>query len=333
MKKAAQIILGYDHHDEGRALDLHEKLKARGFRPWQNSHEIVGSQQWTVTMRKVVPESDFVFICLSKSTVNQYGILGKELPIIMDILFTKPLENTKAVYLCLDDIEIPKSLPHLDRIDCFREDGLQRLMTFLCENVELRGMIKPIRLRTSPRTLDESQLTAMLRENNFYDGLKNGGGRGIDHQYELLDFAGEKVVLDHTTGLCWQQDGSPNAMTYANIDRYLLELNIEGYAGCQGWRLPTLEEAMSLVQPQQATSVGLFLDGRFDKNQLWIWTTDESSATNFWIVYFYYGHCRVQSSFATCFVRAVRPIDDYILSKASTVRQKVKTQPAAFAAY
>ena len=62
------------------------------------------------------------------------------------------------------------------------------------------------KIAASPYLSDE-QVTSMLVENGFFDRFKNPND-GIKHQYEPQTLNGEKVVIDHTTGLTWQQSGS-----------------------------------------------------------------------------------------------------------------------------
>lgn len=62
------------------------------------------------------------------------------------------------------------------------------------------------------------------------------------------------------------------------------------FADCHGWRLPTLEEAMSLME-REMKSDGLNIDSLFGKTQRWIWTADKRSAGVAWGVYFFNGDC------------------------------------------
>ena len=57
-----------------------------------------------------------------------------------------------------------------------------------------------------------------------------------------------KVVMDYATNLVWQQGGSSEYMEYEQAVNWVEELNRSGYAGFNDWRLPTLEEAMSLME-------------------------------------------------------------------------------------
>jgi len=125
-------------------------------------------------------------------------------------------------------------------------------------------------------------------------------GIGIGRLYELR----EKLVIDDVTSLMWQQSGSTNSMVYANAEKYIRELNDQRFAGYNDWRLPTLEEAMSLMAPKHHTV--FCCDLVFDRKQSQIWTADKESAERAWGVHFDYGYCYPYVIANDYFVRAVR---------------------------
>jgi DNA repair exonuclease SbcCD ATPase subunit len=153
--------------------------------------------------------------------------------------------------------------------------------------------------------LSVDAVTKMLKEKNFFDSGYNKQGKGLPHQYEKIERKGEALVIDHAAGLTWQQSGSPNSMTYADAEKYARDLNSKKFAGYNDWRLPTLEEAMSLMEPKERD--GLFLDPVFDRKQLWIWTADKAdSAGVAWVAYFFIGGCNLSHVASDGFVRVVR---------------------------
>ena len=128
----------------------------------------------------------------------------------------------------------------------------------------------------------------MIKKNGYYDRFRNPEGKGIVHQYQQQ--AGGKVVTDGATGLMWQQSGSGSTMTYDKTKAYIDQLNRETFAGFDDWRLPTLEEAMSLMEAKEK-SAGLYIDPVFDTNQRWIWTSTQPRASAAWLVDFNGGYC------------------------------------------
>jgi hypothetical protein len=69
--------------------------------------------------------------------------------------------------------------------------------------------------------------------------------------------------------------------------------------------LPTLEEAMSLMERKQKNS-DLYINSVFEDNQRWIWTADLESAGRAWNVDFDGGNCNHGGVGDDEYVRAVR---------------------------
>jgi len=122
--------------------------------------------------------------------------------------------------------------------------------------------------------------------------------------YKPTKRGGKKLLFDKTTELTWQQAGSPVAVTHADAEKYIRELNKQKFANYKDWRLPTLDEAMSLLESRKNDD-GFYIDPEFDRGQPWIWTGEKSSDGAAWVVTFRTGYCYVPVD--TCyFVRAVR---------------------------
>ena len=163
----------------------------------------------------------------------------------------------------------------------------------------------PLILRPMPvQRLESRRVDAMLEKFDFFDLMLHNKGRGLFHRYELRKKDGVNVVNDYSTGLIWQQSGSTESITYASAEKYIRDLNHGRFAGCNDWRLPTLEEAMSLMEPQERGE--LYLDVVFDRKQDIIWTADKASANAAWVVGFIYGYCYNLHVDDGRFVRAVR---------------------------
>ena len=142
-----------------------------------------------------------------------------------------------------------------------------------------------ITLRSSYSDLSVSQVQSMpnisIREKNdwgFY------GHSTINHSYGLKVINGDKVVIDHATGLMWHQSSSDEKMEWENAKKWVRELNSRGYSGYSDWRLPTVEEAASLLESSKSN--GLYIDPIFSNKQEWIWTGDEYGSEGAWGVYF-----------------------------------------------
>jgi hypothetical protein len=179
------------------------------------------------------------------------------------------------------------------------------------ESLEVKRAKPQLKLRSQPIRLTSEQVGIMLKKYDFYcrkyDWNKrwsNPKGKGINHKFETQPDG--KVIVDHTTGLMWQQSGSPKEMNYADADRYIGKLNARYFTGHNDWRLPTLEEAMSLMDPRMHGD--LYLDPSFDRTQRSIWTSDKERAGVVWVVLFNTGtyYNDMLNSLIGSYVRAVR---------------------------
>jgi hypothetical protein len=153
-----------------------------------------------------------------------------------------------------------------------------------------------IRLRSKPETLSEADIKAIIKRYNFYDRNINPSGQFQNAYKDNHD----GTVTDGRTGLMWQQAGSNKYIKMKNID----QLNKQKYAGYLDWRLPTVEELMSLMENKKMNG-DLYIDPVFNNKQRWCWTSDKRSSSSSWVVYFNYGYvyCHL---FDYGYVRAVR---------------------------
>ena len=86
----------------------------------------------------------------------------------------------------------------------------------------------------------------------------------------------------------WHQSGSDDWLLWDEAKEWVLQLNCNGYAGYQNWRLPTLEEAVSLLESSMKNGglkPHLNIDPVFSKKQKWILTGDKLSSEASWCVY------------------------------------------------
>lgn len=163
-----------------------------------------------------------------------------------------------------------------------------------------------VQLRSHPRdNLSHEEAKAMLKEKNFFDKDWNEDGRGLQNLYDTVERHNNSLVVDYITGLTWQQSGSEQQLPYKQVQSYIAGLIQENFGGYSDWRMPTLEETMSLMEREKQNG-DLYIDPAFDRRQGWIWTADTESATVAWVVNFSYGICLSRPINDNRFVRAVR---------------------------
>jgi tetratricopeptide (TPR) repeat protein len=151
------------------------------------------------------------------------------------------------------------------------------------------SVILETKLRSTPRdNLSVESVKSMLKDKGFYDSHRNNSASGFHNDFKLQN-AG-KVVYDSASGLMWQQSGSDKCMEYRDAKAFVTKLNSNRFAGYNDWRLPTLEEAMSLIESSEKSG-DLFIDPVFDSTQRYIWTSDMNNTSRAWVVYFGNGDC------------------------------------------
>jgi len=162
-----------------------------------------------------------------------------------------------------------------------------------------------IPLRTIPARLSADDARVMLATHAFYDKEWNGGAKGPQHDFATEVSQDGIVIVDRGTGLEWQKQGSGTAMSYEDAEAFVHTLNERRYAGFTDWRLPTLDEAMSLMQPEPEQR--FHLDPVFERASApFVWTADSTPQDRRWVVYYYDGIASPESAQFNAHVRAVR---------------------------
>ncbi len=141
-----------------------------------------------------------------------------------------------------------------------------------------------IRLRAEPATISLIYLKDLIRLKGFHhpfdgsdEGLSGGWMGTFRHSYEAEVVNDFPVVIDHATGLMWQRGGSQEPIGFGvnenGSDDYIQQLNQQNAGGFFDWRLPTVEELGSLLEPI-GRNEGLFIDPLFGAEQWECGTSD-----------------------------------------------------------
>jgi uncharacterized protein len=152
-------------------------------------------------------------------------------------------------------------------------------------------------LRSAPLTVAQPEAQQQFKV--------DANGRPRTYVRHKFDEQGE-VVIDPVTGLTWQKSGSPNAMTYQEAQAYIAKLNQDRFAGYSDWRLPTVDELLSLLT-QNKQAQGLYINPIFDAAQTWCWSADQNVAESAWGVGFSSGRLYRSLLYDKNYVRGVRP--------------------------
>lgn len=159
-------------------------------------------------------------------------------------------------------------------------------------------------LRSQAAQLLEKSVREMIKRKGFRDSSWNPDG-DFSNDYHPRGSKDEEVIVDCATGLTWQKSGSSGEVTLNEAKEYVRTLNEEQYAGYSDWRLPTLEELASLLEPGKRS--GWYIDPVFDTTQATCWSTDqEVNSSDVWVIDFFDGIVASLNPRGNISVRAVR---------------------------
>lgn len=165
--------------------------------------------------------------------------------------------------------------------------------------------IEPVvsRLRWEYKSLDEGEIAKMLAAKNIFDAERNPGGN-FQHQYEIKNVAGLRLIFDRATNLAWTRQQNLVKMNLKKSMEWIASLNNVEYGGSKNWRLPTVEEAAALLK-KNTDDEKMFLDTIFGEDVKVIWTGDGFMESESWVVDFQNGmtnHAKNKSRLVTLMV-------------------------------
>lgn len=155
---------------------------------------------------------------------------------------------------------------------------------------------KPVVLRSTPVKIRPSRLAAQKKVDPLW--------RPSHYIHNRFKAHRDLTIVDQATGLVWQQSGSPCTCTWQQAHAIITRLREQHFASRQDWRLPTIEELMSLLRPVPQ-SHELCIAPLFSSVQRWLWSADRRSFTAAYYVDTELGFVGWQDFSAPYFVRAV----------------------------
>lgn len=138
-----------------------------------------------------------------------------------------------------------------------------------------------ITLRSSAAIIKEDQVAGIVAAGNFFDKRYNQAGR---FENFLVDNGDQLTVTDLRTGIMWQRGGC-DITNIRSVRENIKNMNAGGFAGHDGWRLPTMEEALSLLEPR-VNAKNLYLHPCFSREQPFVFLADERRPGGYWFIDF-----------------------------------------------
>jgi hypothetical protein len=289
-----RVFISHSWDEKAQASELERALDAAGAEVWVDHREVRGGDNFPKRISDALGWCNTLLLLWSGRSATSSWVEQE---------WTNAVALRKSIIPCtLDETPLPSILAnrrHINFQDAAR--GVAELLDALDIAVTDRGPESNheasggmVSLRSKPvEDLSDAGVQEMLKNLHFRK-----------HRYENAASESQKVVIDWTAGLMWQQSGS-SEMSFAGPQHYIAELIKEKFAGYADWRLPTLEEAMFLVEPTES-AYKLYIDEVFDSRQGVIWTADKKARWIWWAVSFRSAGCfptRLEEHFH---VRAVR---------------------------
>jgi len=144
-------------------------------------------------------------------------------------------------------------------------------------DAELPADLIRVTLNSTPRDMQEKDVDAIIRSGNFFDTQYNIKGRFANF---LVDNNDGLTVTDKVTGIMWQRGGC-DINSIRKIQGYIKKMNDSRFAGYDNWRLPSMEEALSLMEAEQ-NDKGLYLHKCFSANQPFIFLAGRRDPGGYW---------------------------------------------------
>ena len=134
-------------------------------------------------------------------------------------------------------------------------------------------------LPSVPDYINDDEIADVLKKWDFFDSEHNLSGT---FENSLTSSGNPEVIIDQRTSLMWQRDGL-DIHSIRTIQRNIEELNKNNFAGFSDWRLPTMEEAMSLMESEKNFK-DVFLNPCFSKEQPFIFVAAQRKPGGYWFV-------------------------------------------------
>jgi serine/threonine protein kinase len=262
-----------DHQTDIWALGVTVYYLLSGQFPFKNRVEILNPVETPPYLPHISAQTNhFIIKCLQKDKKNRYRDMDGV------------LEDLKKIEIELKKEIIPPRTETEPGAKNSREKGEEgntsRTRLPPASAGVIRSMYRDL--------LGKEEVRRMIESKGFFDANlnKDGGGK---NKFEIQTYAADRVVLDTGTGLMWHQSGSPGYMSLKRAKEWLLELNKSSYAGYSDWRLPTLEEAASLLQEKEKKD-SFYISAVFSPQQRCIYTGDRKDEAHVWVVDFEAGN-------------------------------------------
>jgi hypothetical protein len=135
-QKSALIFLSYARADVAQVQELYEKLAEAGYKPWMDTKNIIGGENWQLAINRAIENADVFVAVQSSNSVNKRGAIQLELRKALEKFQEKLESDIFIIPLIIDECNIPNELKKFHWIDYRKKDGWARLTQAIQESIK-----------------------------------------------------------------------------------------------------------------------------------------------------------------------------------------------------
>ncbi|MEM9273449.1 MAG: SUMF1/EgtB/PvdO family nonheme iron enzyme [Cyanobacteria bacterium P01_F01_bin.143] len=134
-KSEIQIFLAHANEDQEAVIELYERLKKAGYKPWLDKKDLIPGQKWRSVIPEVIRDSQLFIACLSTRSIARRGFVQKEFRMALNQVAELPDDSIYLIPIRLDECEIPSlrqeeygiDLRDFHWLDYWEKDAFEKL--------------------------------------------------------------------------------------------------------------------------------------------------------------------------------------------------------------
>ena|ERR1041385_3958635 len=104
------VFISYAKEDSEKVSRIHADLKASGYQPWMDVHDIAPGQDWKFALQRAISTCDAAIICLSTKSVSKTGYVQVEVKEFLEQRKRRPEGSIYLIPVRLEPCQIPSEL-------------------------------------------------------------------------------------------------------------------------------------------------------------------------------------------------------------------------------
>jgi TIR domain len=126
-----EVFFSYAREDEARVAEIYRLVKSKGFRPWMDTRDIAGGEDWDLAIKRAIRRANFFLVFVSHFSLVKTGVLKAEMESGISIRQANLEHERFLIPVRLEECDLPDSLKPYQWINYFADDGPVRLLRAL----------------------------------------------------------------------------------------------------------------------------------------------------------------------------------------------------------